>query len=985
MVERPRLRDVVERRWELRVVSVVAGPGFGKTSLLSMAWQQEQPAHRHQAWLTCEPADASLEHLRAGIATALGLSPLTETRALLDALWARSPDDVCLLLDDVHELPAGSSGALWLAELVADMSANVHVVLCGREAAPVSISRLAVTGQMARITEADLLFTEDELADFAAARGVSATTMAGTGGWPALAELAASTGDDLRIDFLWDEVLARVGGDRSTLLAQLAACGGGDDVVVSALAGREVAAADVVRGLPLVSRWPDGWVSLHPLWSPALRRVVSAEEVRRARIAAADVHRQLGRYSWAMQLLAEAEAWDELFEVIGEAEASSVLGSSPILRHSDTGPQHHDFERWYGLVPPRLRNAPAPLLAKGIGIQAVDPLAAAELFHRAAVGYRETGNADGQLAAISREGVVRWWRNDMAGLFELYLQVVELVEAGVERGRALAAIGVAAIGHLNGDSRAVLDALREVGDDADRTWLPTVHWLRSAAYRREGELASALRELDRVEQGLGLADPQIEIARIRTWWLEGDVDRAAGALRDHHQRVAATGSGFLVREAAWEAAARSGWLGDVAVARALIESAPALDDMPNVLLDVLEALAHASIAIHAGDEQGAVAALAPAVSVGPAALDQPSGWYWRDRASTVMLRVLVPELCGPLADHPLQGAHAVADQLTAAFMGVRAGDPSAVAGLQWPPAGVVRAHLPARWVAELARAGIAAGNPPPYELVAMCELESAADGSAGITAHLSIRVLGPLAVHRDGNEVDSPQLRRGRVRELLSYLVAFRRVRREAVAAELWPDASDPGHNLRVTLNYLKQAMEPPPGGTHRPLVRTSGDWVFIDDQRGGPSIDLWELDEHLDRAEVAERAVDLATALEHYRQLLMLWGGEPLSDVAFAAWAEPVRSLVRTRYVAAALRAGELWLSAGELSDARRAAERALTADLYCEPAHRLLVRSHLAAGNPSAAREACAACVAALADLGAEPDASTAALAATVAIAAS
>lgn len=963
------------------MVSIVAGPGFGKTSLLAMSWHQQQPLQRQQAWLTCEPADASFEHLRAGIATALGLSPLTETRGLLDALWARSPDDVCLLLDDIHELPAGSPGAAWLAELIVDMSANVHVVLCGRAAGPVPISRLAVAGQVARLTEADLLFTDDELAEFAAARGVSPAAMAGTGGWPALAELSASTGDDLRIDFLWDEVLARVGTDRSKLLGQLSVCGGGDDVVLSALAGSEVVASDVVRGLPLVSHWSHGWVSLHPLWAPALRRILSTDEVRHARVACALVHQQLGRFSWAMQLLAEAEAWDDLFTVIAEAEATSVFGSSPILRHGDSGPQPHDFDRWYRLVPTRLRNQPAALLAKGIGIQAVDARGAADLFRRAAAGYKASGNSNGQLAAISREGVVRWWTNDMAGVFELYLQVVELVDAGVERGRALAAIGVAAIGHLNGDSAAVLHALNDLGDDTDRTWLPTVHWLRSVAYRREGDLASAHRELDDVEHGLGLADPQVEVARLRTCWLEGDVERVANALREHHQRLATADTGFLVREAAWEASARAAWLGDVESARELATSAPSLTDMPNVLVDVLEALAWAAIAIHERNEGQATAVLTRVVSIGHAALDQPSGWYWRDRAATVMLRVLVPEFCGALLDRPLQGSHVVADQLTAAFVAARAGDTTKVAALAWPAAGVVRAHMPARWVIELAKFSLAAGNIPPDEIQQLCETDgSLEDGTRSEPARLSVCVLGPLTVHRDGDEMDPPQLRRGRVRELLSYLVAHRRVRREVIATEMWPDAKDPGHNLRVTLNYLRQAIAFRSDDGLRSLVRSTGDWLSIDDQPGGPWIDLWQLDEHLDRAEAAERAVDVAAALRHYQQLMPLWVGEPFTDVAYVSWAEPVRSRVRGRYVAAALRAGELWLSAGDLTQARRAAERALIADGYCEPAHRLLARAHLAAGHPSAAREALAACVAALADLGVEPDATTAALAATL-----
>lgn len=112
-------------------------------------------------------------------------------------MWARSPREVALVLDDVHQVPAGSDGAGVLARLVAALPGNAHLVLSGREPPPVDLARLEVHGKVARLDASDLAFAGDELADFAVRRGVPGESLARSGGWPALAELAASAAPDV--------------------------------------------------------------------------------------------------------------------------------------------------------------------------------------------------------------------------------------------------------------------------------------------------------------------------------------------------------------------------------------------------------------------------------------------------------------------------------------------------------------------------------------------------------------------------------------------------------------------------------------------------------------------------------------------------------------------------------------------------------------------------------------------------------------------
>ena len=245
---------------------------------------------------------------------------------------------------------------------------------------------------------------------------------------------------------------------------------------------------------------------------------------------------------------------------------------------------------------------------------------------------------------------------------------------------------------------------------------------------------------------------------------------------------------------------------------------------------------------------------------------------------------------------------------------------------------------------------------------------------------LRIGVLGPLVLWRDGVGVEHPELRRQRVRELLCYLIVHRRARREAVGEELWPDVADPGRNLRVTLNYLQTVLQPERDRDSKPyFLRAGGTWLelAVDDRL---EIDGWLLEARLEEADAAERAGAVAAALAVYRAALPLWQGEPFADVPYALWAEAERTRLRTRYVAAAIRAGELLLAASAVLEGREAAERAIIADRGAEPAYRLLARAHLANHDRSNARAALESCRGALADLAVEPDAETTTLLATL-----
>src|SRR5690606_27998235 len=141
------------------------------------------------------------------------------------ALRRWSPLDVCVVIDDVHRIPPGSSSAGFLADLVRQLPANGHVVLAGRVPPPVPLASLRLGDDLVELTEADLAFTAEEAERLARRLGRAPSAAARFGGWPALVRLALAVRGDVALGYAREEVLAALApADRRALLAL--ACAG---------------------------------------------------------------------------------------------------------------------------------------------------------------------------------------------------------------------------------------------------------------------------------------------------------------------------------------------------------------------------------------------------------------------------------------------------------------------------------------------------------------------------------------------------------------------------------------------------------------------------------------------------------------------------------------------------------------------------------------------------------------------------------------
>ena len=511
---------------------------------------------RH-VWLSCEPADSDAGSLLSGLSTALGLDGQPTLDDITAEIWSWAPERVCVVLDDVHEIEAGSTGAWAMAQLVADLPGNGHVVLSSRVDPPFPLATLAARRQLLRIVETDLLFDELELREFAERRRVPIAVLGSCGGWPAIAELAAAAGEDLLFEFLWEEVLARLGPRRARQLGRVVLTGGGDDLAVAALESDVSSAADLFAGVPLAVRSADGWFTLHPLWQPTLRRLLSPDELVDAQHLAAVARRDRQRFEDALGLFLEAEEWDEAVATIRRAALD------PIARLDA-----QRLGRWARSLPEPFVGDPVASLARGIELAAAFPADALPVLARAVDGLRAAGDVDGEVAAIYEQGLVMWWSNDITGLLSLHRRARELGDEGSVNASHLADIGDAAVAHVLGDSAGVFQALADIDATSTGRWAGTVGWLRHVAHRRQGDLDRAEFTLNTMTGRDDLADPQLRAARTRTNWLRGRTHVVVPELSELEALARTAGHRYLHVEIALELAARRAWLGDVIGARA---------------------------------------------------------------------------------------------------------------------------------------------------------------------------------------------------------------------------------------------------------------------------------------------------------------------------------------------------------------------------------------------------------------------------------
>jgi LuxR family maltose regulon positive regulatory protein len=997
MLVRERLLDRLRTRWFTPVTVVSAPAGYGKTTLLAQAVAANAAAPvGEDCWLACRPDDATASSLAESLARAVGAPASDPAVGVTEAMWRRSPQQVTLIIDDVHEIPAGSSSADLLASIVGSLPANGHVVLSGRGPPPVPLARLEVEGRLGRLGEGDLAFSNDEVAEFATLRGVPGDDLRACGGWPALAELSASSRSGLAADYVGQEVLAGLPPDRRRGLALLAHLDRFDDDIARAVIGDDADVDELVAGIPLVSRVAGGERSVHGLWRSLLAGEVTGADVADARRRAAGVLRGRGRSGAAARLLIDAGAWHELGEAIVDA-----LGAAhpPVARDV--------LADWFSRLPAAERATPSGrLLAAMVRVES-DPQGAGPGLEEAAAAFRATGHLAGELACIVQLGQLAWWAEAPERLAALAVRVFELEATGCAEALPLACLGRALVFDVQNDSRQVLAELDRIPPGSlNDVWQGVVSWLRSISHMHLGDAPASLRAAEHALAHAGpLHAPLAEGARLQAMWYQGWIADVAGALPALVDRMRAAGFRNYTALAAAQCCLAHALIGQPELAAEYLAQAATSGASPDAtLVDTDLAIAEAALAVARGDDGTGSRVLTDYLArqrLGEGHSAAPQ------QRSLALFHVLVPAT-RPVWDRADLGPAFVAGRdLARAVVAVREEGRLPPGTPPLPAVAVVRAHLPRRWAAELAVAAVAAGRDDGWRLLdglwpaarpdvarladstprrraiagdgALRKAARAALGRLPVppAGRLELGLLGPVELRRDGEPVRADDWRRERVRSLLAYLALHGTVSRGQLADELWPalDAEAQSRNLRVTLTYLLRVLEP---------ERGARDASFFVHQEGGNlalhpgeslAVDVWRFDDECARAREADSRGSPSAALAHALRAVELWRGEP-TELVSEPWALGLVEERRLGFTVAATRAGELLLARGHAGDtegARGLAERALALDPWLEAAHRLVVAAHRSAGDDLAARRALGRYREAIHELGLSPDEAT------------
>lgn len=378
-VPRPALELRLDEATSRRLTTVIAGAGFGKSTLVRQ-WSR----HRPTAWYEVDRLDQSFARFVRGLTQAVqpwlrdwaGSGP--ELLAIADRVDSDEPAqaeavaarlctqldvsltcDLVLVVDDVHELPPHGASARLLEALCRQAPPGLHLVFASRVQLPFSVDRARGRGEVLDLDGPALSFTLAEIATLAetvlgsGGRAIAPPLYQLTAGWPAATRLALEMLRTLPADqrhraldgspdarerlfgYLAEEVLATESPDTQWLLRVVAPLERFTADLCAALGAARAAEtlADLSQRGLLASRDADkpGWYSLHDL----LREFVLARwpmtpvETAKVWTGAAGWFETHGQYEESLRALTKAPDADRISQLLA-ARGSSLLASGAI-------------------------------------------------------------------------------------------------------------------------------------------------------------------------------------------------------------------------------------------------------------------------------------------------------------------------------------------------------------------------------------------------------------------------------------------------------------------------------------------------------------------------------------------------------------------------------------------------------------------------------------------------------------------------------
>lgn len=374
LVERTTLIERLAAVADARTVTIVAPPGYGKTTLMSL-WKEQES--RPTGWLSLDRYDNDPAILHSNVAAALQHSGMLgelsagDTRIpsdlvisygvarLADALDTQGAAGV-LMLDHAEVVQSRASNDA-IAELAARLPPTVQFVIASRTSVRLPVGRLRAEGGLLELTATDLAMGRAEALQLLANAGVDIELeldelIEHTEGWPAGLYLVASgvkagsarqatlriSGKDRFVaDYLREEVLGGVSGAhlsfllRTSILDQF--CGPLCDAVLGVTGSAQTIEHLEASNLLVVplDRSRD-WYRYHHL----LQEFLQAELIRREPDLVAELHSRAAAWFEANdrpeEAITHAQAADDadtVARIVGRvAQRTAVLGRGVTAR-----------------------------------------------------------------------------------------------------------------------------------------------------------------------------------------------------------------------------------------------------------------------------------------------------------------------------------------------------------------------------------------------------------------------------------------------------------------------------------------------------------------------------------------------------------------------------------------------------------------------------------------------------------------------------
>ena len=393
-IERGRLAQPLRAALDAGGVVLVAGAGFGKTTVLEQVLAEDGA---QVAWVGCTDTDRAPGSLLLRIVGAIGavapgatdvlaerlataptqIDPLAAATELTAELSRLLVEPVTLVIDDAEHLD-GATGSLRLVdELLRSERAPLRVAVASRRTLDLHLAKPRAAGRLGELTAADLAFDAGECADVLRSRtGLDPSTeqveslVRATEGWPMGVALAAELADrdraasfsslaaaaDVRA-FLSEELLESL--DRELLDAAI------DSSIVRVVSAGIAAAFGlpddfrdrIERAGIMIRRLGDGAFAYHPLLRELLRERLGIDrdedERRRLHGAVAPALAADGEAAAAIEHWLDSGRWDDAAGAI-EAMGPDLVRSSPELVGS-----------WISRLPAEHRETPSLLALDG--------------------------------------------------------------------------------------------------------------------------------------------------------------------------------------------------------------------------------------------------------------------------------------------------------------------------------------------------------------------------------------------------------------------------------------------------------------------------------------------------------------------------------------------------------------------------------------------------------------------------------------------